>query len=182
MTRISIPAARRNGALGAFRKAWTAPTSLIGHGVARLLRCGRPQRVGGQATRAWLYCLPAGRFKGLRGIAIGHVIILEPGFLAAHGRWVLAHELSHTRQHDWLGPTYLPVHAMLLFLSMVIFLFRPVAKFSPWHAYNPLERVLICVPIDVIADPPAPEDALADSVLCAFGLTPSLPSPARGGG
>ncbi len=182
MTRISIPAARRNGALGAFRKAWTAPTSLIGHGVARLLRCGRPQRVGGQATRAWLYCLPAGRFKGLRGIAIGHVIILEPAFLAAHGRWVLAHELAHTRQHDWLGPTYLPVHAMLLFLSMVIFLFRPVPKFSPWHAYNPLERVLICVPIDVIADPPAPEGALADSVLCAFDLTPSLPSPARGGG
>ena len=71
---------------------------------------------------------------------------------------------------------------MLLFLSVVIFFFRPVAKFSPWHAYDPLERVLICVPIDVIADPPAPEDALADSVLCAFVLTPSLPSPARGGG
>ena len=182
MTRISIPTARKNGALGALRKAWTAPTSLIGHGVARLLRCGRPQRVGGQATRAWLYCLPAGRFKGLRGIAIGHVIILEPAFLAAHGRWVLAHELAHTRQHDWLGPTYLPVHAMLLFLSMVIFFFRPLAKFSPWHAYNPLDRVLICAPIDVIVVPPAPGGALADSVLCAFGLTPSLPSPARGGG
>jgi hypothetical protein len=111
-----------------------------------------------------------GRFKGLRGIAIGHVIILEPAFLAAHGRWVLAHELSHTRQHDWLGPAYLPVHAMLLVLSMVIFCFRPVAKFSPWHAYNPLERVLIDVPIDVIADPPAPEDAIAKEVLRAFGL------------
>ena len=179
MTRISIPAARRNGALGAFRKAWTAPTSLIGHGVAWLLRCGRPQRVGGKATRAWLYCLPAERFKGLRGIAIGHVIILEPAFLAARGRWVLAHELAHTRQHDWLGPAYLPVHAMLLLLSAVIFFFRPVAKFSPWHAYNPLERVLICVPIDVIAVPPAPEGALADSVLCAFGLTTS---PICGGG
>jgi hypothetical protein len=171
MTRISIPAARRNGALGAFRMAWTAPTNIIGHGVARLLRCGAPQPVGGQATRARLYCLPAGRFEGLRGIAIGHVIILEPAFLAAHGRWVLAHELSHTRQHDWLGPAYLPVHAMLLLLSAVIFLFRPVVKFSPWHAYNPLERLLICVPVDVIADPPPPEGAVADSVLRAFGLS-----------
>jgi hypothetical protein len=171
MTRISIPTTRKNGALGALRKAWTAPTSLIGHGVAWLLGCGRPQRVGGQATRAWLYYLPTERFEGLRGIAIGHVIILEPAFLAAHGRWVLAHELAHTRQHDWLGPTYLPVHAMLLLLSAVMFLFRPVAKFSPWHAYNPLERVLICVPIDVIAVPPAPEGALAESVLHAFGLS-----------
>jgi hypothetical protein len=60
-----------------------------------------------------------------------------------------------------LGPTHLLVHAMLLFLSMVMLVIRPVAKFSPWHAYNPLERVLICVPIDVIADPPPPEGAFA---------------------
>ena len=171
MTRISIPAGRKSCALGAFRRAWTAPTSLIGHGVAKLLGCERPQRVGGAATRAWLYCLPAGRFKRARGIAIGHVIILEPAFLAAHGRWVLAHELSHTRQHDWLGPAYLPVHAMALLASSIIFLCRPVAKFSPWHAYNPLERILICVPIDVITDPPAPEGALADGVLRVFGLS-----------
>lgn len=171
MPRISIPTARKNGILGAFRETWTAPTNLIGHAAARVLGCGRPQRVGGQATPAWLYRLPAGRFTGLRGIAIGHVIILEPEFLAAHGQWVLAHELSHTRQHDWLGPAYLPVHATLLFLSAVIYCFRPVSKFSPWHAYNPLERVLICVPIDVIADPPAAESALANDVLHAFGLS-----------
>jgi hypothetical protein len=170
MTRISIPTARRSGAFGAFRKAWTAPTTLIGHAVGWLLGCRRPEHVGGQATDAWLYRLPARRFEGWSGIAIGHVIIVEPAFLAVHGRWLLAHELSHTRQHDWLGPTYLPVHAMLLFLSMVMFFFRPVAKFSPWHAYNPLERVLICVPIDAIADPPVPEGAVADGVLRAFGL------------
>jgi hypothetical protein len=170
MACISIPSDRTGGALGVFREAWTAPTTLIGHALARLSGCGRPQRVGGRATSAWLYRLPAGRFNGLSGIAIGHVIIVEPAFLAEHGRWLLAHELSHTRQHDWLGPAYLPVHAILLFLSMVMFFFRPLAKFSPWHAYNPLERILICVPIDVIADPPAPEGALADGVLCAFGL------------
>jgi len=170
MTRISIPTARKGGALGAFRKAWTAPTTLIGHAVARLLGCRGPERIGGQATNAWLYRLPARRFNDWRGIAIGHVVIVEPGFLAVRGRWLLAHELSHARQHDWLGPTYLPVHAMLLLLSAVMFLFRPISKFSPWHAYNPLERVLICVPIDVIADPPPPEGALADGVLRAFGL------------
>jgi hypothetical protein len=59
---------------------------------------------------------------------------------------------------------------MLLFLSMVVFFFRPVATLSPWHAYNPLERVLICVPIDVIVDPPPPEGAFADCVLRGFGL------------
>jgi len=67
--------------LGAFRAAWTTPTNLIGHAAATLLGCGRPQRVGGEATRAWLYCLPTGRFRHLTGIAIGHVIILEPALL-----------------------------------------------------------------------------------------------------
>ena len=75
--------------------------------------------------------------------------------LARHGRWLLAHELSHARQHDWLGPAYLPAHAMLLALSAVMSLIRPRpspsdARLSPWHAYNPLERVLIDVPIDAV--------------------------------
>ena len=170
MARISIPTARKRDTLGAFREVWTAPTTLIGHAAARLLGCRKPQRIGGEATNAWLYCLPAGRFNRFRGITIGHVVIVEPTFLAEHGRWLLAHELSHTRQHDWLGPTYLAVHAMLLFLSSVMFFFRPVSKFSRWHAYNPLERVLICVPVDVIADPPPPDGALADRVLLGFGL------------
>jgi hypothetical protein len=170
MSRISMPTARRSGALGAFRSVWTAPTTMVGHATARLLGCGRPQRIGGKATSAWLYRLPAGRFKGWRAVAIGHVIIVEPALLARQGRWLLAHELAHTRQHDWLGPTYLPVHATLLFLSAVISSFRPRAGFSPWHAYNPLERALICVPIDVIAVPPPPKGALADGVLHAFGL------------
>jgi len=170
MNRISTPAARRNGAFRAIRWVWTVPTILIGHVTARLLGCRNPQRIGGQATNAWLYRLPAERFKSWRAVAIGHVIIVEPAFLAEHGRWLLAHELSHARQHDWLGPTYLPVHAVLLFLSIVMFSFRPVAKFSPWHAYNPMERVAICVPVDVIVDPPPPQGALAESVLRAFGL------------
>jgi hypothetical protein len=170
MTRLAIPAARRSGAIGALRSAWTAPTNLIGHATARLLGCGKPQLVGGEATRASLYCLPPGRLAAWRAVAIGHVIIVEPALLARHGRWLLAHELSHARQHDWLGPAYLPAHATLLALSAVISLVRPVARFSRWHAYNPLERVLICVPIDALAAPTPPHGADADDVLEAFGL------------
>ncbi len=167
---LTIPTARPGGAIGALRHAWTAPTNLIGHAMARMLGCGRPQHIGGDATRASLYCLPAGRLTVWRAVAIGHVIIVEPALLERHGRWLLAHELSHARQHDWLGPIYLPAHVMLLALSGVISLIRPVARFSPWHAYNPLERVLICVPIDALAVPPPPQGALADDILEAFGL------------
>jgi hypothetical protein len=170
MARISIPTVRKRKALGAFRTAWTAPTNLIGHATARVLGCRKPRRIGGRATSAWLYLLPTRRLSGWRAVSIGHVIIVEPSLLADHGRWLLAHELSRARQHDWLGPTYLPVHAMLLFISMVMSSFHPLTRFSPWHAYNPLERILICVPIDVLAVPPPPEGALADGVLHAFGL------------
>ena len=168
MTRLSIPTARRRGALGALRRAWTAPTNLVGHATARMLGCGRAQHIGGEATHASLYCLPAGRLTAWRAVAIGHVIIVEQALLARHGRWLLAHELSHARQHDWLGPAYLPAHAMLLALSAVMSLVRPVARLSPWHAYNPLERVLIDVPIDAVVVPP--QGVLADDVLQAFGL------------
>jgi Domain of unknown function (DUF4157) len=170
MTRLAIPSARRLGAIGALRWAWTAPTNFVGHALGRILGCGKPQRIGGEVTRASLYCLPAGRLTAWRAVAIGHVIIVEPDLLARHGRWLLAHELSHARQHDWLGPIYLPAHATLLALSAVISLVRPVARFSPWHAYNPLERVLICVPIDALAVPSPPQGALADDVLQAFEL------------
>jgi hypothetical protein len=170
MYRLTIPTARRGGAFGALRCAWTAPTNVIGHAIARMLGCGRPRHIGGEATCASLYCLPAGRLTSWRAVAIGHVIIVEPALLARHGRWLLAHEMSHARQHDWLGPIYLPAHVMLLALSATISPIRPVAGLSPWHAYNPLERALICVPIEALVVPPSPDDALADRVLQAFGL------------
>ena len=173
MTRLSIPTARRRGAIGALRRAWTAPTNLIGHatGPDVGLRQTAAHRRRGDARVA---LLPARRTShGWRAVAIGHVVIVEPALLARHGRWLLAHELSHARQHDWLGPAYLPAHAMLLALSAAMSLIRPRhsprhAKLSPWHAYNPLERVLIDVPIDAVVRPP--EGALADDVLQAYGL------------
>lgn len=160
-----MPGSRKHGIL---RAVWTAPTTAIGHAVAIAAGCGRPVRIGGNAARAWLYRLPPGRFARFGAIAIGHAIIAQPEFFARHGRWLLAHELAHTRQHDWLGPAYLPVHALFQALSALIYLVRPVARHSPVHAYNPLERRFICVPIDAIGDPPKGE--LAERVIHAFGL------------
>jgi hypothetical protein len=180
MYSVVIPTPRKGRAIGALRRAWTAPTNFVGHAMARMLGCGWPRPIGGEATRASLYCLPAGRLTAWRAVAIGHVIIVEPALLARHGRWLLAHELSHARQHDWLGPVYLPAHAMLLTLSAAISLFRPVARFSPWHAYNPLERVMICVPIDALVGSPPPQGALADDVLRAFGLGADHSRPHEG--
>ena len=167
MTRLSVPTRRQRGLLGAGVAVWTAPTTFIGHAVARFLGCSKAERIDAAGASAWLYRLP---LRGFGAIAIGHVIILEPGFLELHGPWLLAHELSHTRQHDWLGPAYLPVHAILQTMSVVLYFIRPIVKFSPWHAYNPLERLLICVPIDVIVDKRPPEGELASKVLQEFGL------------
>ena len=170
MTRHSVPTRRQRGLLGAALAVWTAPTTFLGHAFARLSGCPEADRIDASGASAWLYRLPPGRIGGFGAVAIGHVIILEPAFLERHGPWLLAHELSHTRQHDWLGPAYLPLHAILQAVSVVFYFIRPIAKFSPWHAYNPLERVLICVPIDVIVDGP-PEGELASKILREFGLT-----------
>jgi hypothetical protein len=152
------------------RALWTAPTTLVGHAVARICGCGQPQRIGAPAARAWLYRLPQGRFRGFGAIAIGHAVVVEPAFLARHGAWLLAHELAHTRQHDWLGPAYLPLHALAQTLSAAIYAMRPRPGLSPWHTYNPLERIFICVPVDAVTEPPPRGDTKTAAVLAAFGL------------
>jgi hypothetical protein len=156
--------------MGAVRAVWTAPTTMAGHAIARLAGCGRPQRIGGPAARAWLYRLPEGRLKGFGAIAVGHAIIVEPELLARRGVWLLAHELAHTCQHDWLGPFYLPLHGLLQVLSAVIYFILGGGPYSPVHAYNPLERLFICVPVDIM-DGPVPHGEAARRVLLAFGLT-----------
>jgi hypothetical protein len=170
MTRPSVPTRRQRGLCGAAHAVWTAPTTFLGHAFARLSGCPEADRIDASGASAWLYRLPPGRIRGFGAVAIGHVIILEPAFLERHGPWLLAHELSHTRQHDWLGPAYLPLHAILQAVSVVFYSIRPIAKFSPWHAYNPLERVLIRVPIDVIVDGRRPGGELASYILREFGL------------
>jgi len=171
MSRLTVPTRRRRGLLGAALAVWTSPTTFLGHAFAWLSSCPEADRIDASGANAWLYRLPPGRIRGFRAVAIGHVIIVDPVFLELHGPWLLAHELSHTRQHDWLGPAYLPLHAAMQAVSVGFYLIRPIAKFSPWHAYNPLERVLICVPIDVIVDRRPPQGELARNVVGAFGLT-----------
>jgi hypothetical protein len=104
-------------------------------------------------------------------VAIGHAVLAENSFVSGHrGRWVLAHELSHTRQHDWLGPAYLPLHTLCQVASVVLARVRPIPGFTPQHAYNPLERVFLHVPFDVLLEP---EDSLKsgdDRVLDVFGV------------
>jgi len=104
-------------------------------------------------------------------VAIGHAVLAERSFVSGNrGRWVLAHEMSHTRQHDWLGPAYLPLHVLFQVTSIVLTRVRPVPGFTALHAYNPLERVLLHVPFDVLLES---EESLSSGdprVLNAFGV------------
>jgi hypothetical protein len=170
MPTIRVPKERAAGMVGLLREIWTAPTTLLGRGVARLAGCGAPERIGGRAVAAFLYRLPPGRLRGLGAIALGHAIVVEPDFIAGREAWLLAHELSHARQHDFLGPFYLVVHGVLLLTSTLISLARPIPGYPPQHAYNPLERVLLCVPFDVLVCEPFPSGRVASELLNAFGL------------
>lgn len=172
MESICIPRRRRAGVIGALRAAWTTPTTLLGRALARAAGCGPGERVGGSAVSAYLYRLPPGRLRGLGAVALGHAIVVEPGFMLRQGPWLLAHELSHARQHDYLGPAYLLVHFTFQLLSGLVSLLRPIAGYPPQHAYNPLERALLCVPFDALIAPELPSGQTARQVLEAFGLAP----------
>lgn len=156
----------------ALRETWNLPTNLLGHALGWLLTRHRPERIGGAAASAALYRLRSTAFsRALRAIAIGNVILAETEFVSGEGgRWVLAHELSHTRQHAWLGPFYLPVHLAFQVVSVLGFLLRPLAGFPPQHAYNPLERRILYVPFDVLLDPSRVSDANRQQIWRAFGV------------
>ncbi len=144
MQTLTLPSPRPRGPL---HRLWTAPTTLVGHAVARLLRCEGPFPVGAPEHGATLYLLR--RARGLGAIALGHVIIADPGLLrGASAPWILAHELSHTRQHDVLGPLYLPLHGLMQAVSLLAWTVSRPPGFSPIHAWNLLERRFLCVPID----------------------------------
>jgi len=154
------------------RWVWTLPTNLIGHALGCLACRCPPRRLKGPAGTAWLYLLPQGSwFRRLGAVAVGHVVLAERSFVSGdRGRWVLAHEMSHTRQHDWLGPAYLPLHALFQVASIVLTQIRPVPGFTAWQAYNPLERVLLHVPFDVLLES---EESLSSGdprVLNSFGV------------
>ena len=157
------------------RGIWTLPTNLVGHLAGLLVSGRRPRRVGGPAATGWLY--PIRRGWGLDwvgAVTLGHAILYRPGVLDAPtlaARLTLAHELAHTRQHDWLGPLYLPLHLLAQSVSAVLSWCRrerPVV--SRVHDHNPLEQTFICLAAGATRGPlPRSEGIDTEEMLAAFG-------------
>jgi hypothetical protein len=155
----------------ALRALWTFPTNVLGH-LAGLAVSGRwPRRAGGPAAAGWLY--PIRRGIGLDwvvAVTIGQAILYSRGVLDGSSlaeRLTLAHELAHTRQHDRLGPLYLPLHILAQVTSALLSLGRPVA-FSRVHDRNPLEQRWICISASETQRSGAP-DAHLEALLADFG-------------
>src|SRR5512132_3383596 len=144
-----MPAPRSSSPLlRALRFAWTLPTNALAHLACRLLLSGEPPvRAGGRAAMGWIY--PVRRGIGLdwmKAVTCGHVILYRRGlFDGVKGRAILAHALAHTRQHDVLGPLYLPLHAAAQAASALISLFPGRPVHSRVHDHNPLEQTFICI-------------------------------------
>jgi hypothetical protein len=144
------PRRRLRGPLGWLGRGvwrlWTLPTNVLGHLTGRLVGRGRPERVRGPAAHAWLYRIrPGVRLDWVGAVTLGHVVLYRPGMFDGRlGRLVLAHELAHTRQHDWLGPLYLPLHILAQTISALLSIGRPLGE-SRVHDFNPLEQTFICL-------------------------------------
>lgn len=147
-SRLSWPKPRRRGPLlGLLRALWTLPTNLIGHVAGLAVSGRRPRRVEGPAAAGWLYPVRPGiGLDWVGAVTLGHVILHRPSIFAGlRGRAVLAHELAHTRQHDVLGPAYLPLHILAQTTSALLSFVLPGHVTSRVHAYNPLEHTFICL-------------------------------------
>ena len=172
--RVRWPRPRsRQPARALARWLWTLPTNVLGH-AAGLLASGRlPRRVGGPAAVGWLY--PIRRGLGLDwigAVTLGHAILHRRGMLEGRElaqRLTLAHELAHTRQHDWMGPLYLPLHLLAQATSAALSLGRrPVV--SRVHDRNPLEQTFICIAAGATHGPPPFTDPReTEDFLSAFG-------------
>jgi hypothetical protein len=157
---------------------WRLPSNVIGHVAGLMASGGLPRRVGGPAARAWLYAIRPGLgLDWVVAVTLGHAILYRPGtFDGRRGRMILAHELAHTRQHDVLGPLYLPLHILAQSISALLSL-GGGPRHSRVHDHNPLEQTFICLGASAyrpLADgesiPGAPPDCTGDAMLAAFGL------------
>lgn len=175
-TRLRWPRPRSRAPVArTLRALWTLPTNLVGHLAGLLVSGGRPRRVGGSAARAWVYAIRPGLgLDWVGAVTLGHAILARPGMLdgpGRHSRLTLAHELAHTRQHDWLGPLYLPLHVLAQSLSAALSL-RGRAVVSRVHDHNPLEQTFICLGAGGTR-PPLPAgldtDADVERFLAVFG-------------
>ena len=158
---------------------WTLPTNLVGHAAGLLVSGRLPARVVGPAARAWLYPIRSGLgLDWVGGVTLGHAILFRPGLFDGRlGRFILAHELAHTRQHDWLGPAYLPLHILAQATSALISLFAPHPPWSRVHDHNPLEQTFICLGASAYGPlargepvPPQGRSVDGDALLAAFGV------------
>jgi len=176
------PRAWRRGLLRVFLGGlvwlWTLPTNLIGRLVALIVTEGPVERVTGPAAHAWLCRLRPGLgLDWIAAVTLGHVILYRRGMFDGRvGRLVLAHELAHTRQHDWLGPLYLPLHILAQLTSALLSL-GARAHHSRVHDHNPLEQTFICLgasaygPLARGATFPSTRGPVdGDAMLAAFGL------------
>jgi hypothetical protein len=177
---VCLPRPRRmRGPLRWLWRLWTLPTNLVGHAGGLLASGALPTRFRGPAADAWLYPIRPGRgLDWVVAVTLGHAILHRPGlFEGSLGRLILAHELAHTRQHDWLGPLYLPLHIVAQSTSALLSLFSE-RHHSRVHDHNPLEQTFICLGAsgygrlargESFASPDGVCDAVA--MLAAFGLT-----------
>jgi hypothetical protein len=158
------------------RALWTWPTNLVGHLAGLVVSGGRRRRVGGPVAAAWLYPIrPRLGLDWVGAVTLGHVILARPGMLDGEGeraRLTLAHELAHARQHDWLGPLYLPLHILAQLTSAALSL-RGAPVVSRVHDDNPLEQTFICLSAGATR-PPFPDAIAADEdrarFLATFGV------------
>src|SRR3954453_3715046 len=154
------PRPRRHGALiGAARALWTLPTNLLGHLAGLLVSGGRrPKRGGGPAAVGGLYPVASGLGLAWVGaVTIGQPILHPPVVVDAPttaARLTLAHELAHTRQHDLLGPLYLPLHILAQGVSALLTRGKPITV-SRVHDLNPLEQTFIAISSSALYTPRA---------------------------
>src|SRR5262249_2268433 len=143
-SRVRRPLPRsRHPLLRVVRALWTLPTNILGHAAGFVASGGKlPRRVEGPAAVGWLYPIkPRIGLDWVGGVTLGHAILYPRGILDGPdlpARLTLAHELAHTRQHDVLGPVYLPLHIAAQAVSTLLSLGRPVVV-SRQHDRNPLE-------------------------------------------
>jgi hypothetical protein len=153
------------------RALWTLPTNVVGHLAGLVVSGGRPRRVGGRAAVGWLYVIRPGLgLDWVGAVTLGHAILARRGMLDGgdlRSRLTLAHELAHTRQHDWLGPLYLPLHVLAQLVSAALSLGRRPAV-SRVHDHNPLEQTFICLGAGATRPPP-PEGLDVERFLEEFG-------------
>ncbi|MEO7094917.1 MAG: hypothetical protein ABI175_16780 [Polyangiales bacterium] len=132
----------------AVRFVWTLPTNALGHLAGLVVSGARGRKVGGRAGVGFTYQIRGGiGLDWVGAVTLGNAILHTAGmFDGPRGRLVLAHELAHTRQHDVLGPTYLPLHIVAQLVSATLGLvLREKTRFSPVHDRNPLEQTFIVI-------------------------------------